>query len=99
MAAEPPQEARCCAAQSCRVLDEDVEDRLQIERRGADYLEDFTRRRLLLERFGHLGVRRRERPVLLLEFCEQPHVLDGDHGLVGESLEQTNLSIGEWSGC
>src|SRR5262245_24561614 len=36
-----------------------------------------------------------ERPILFLRFREQPHVLDGDHGLVGEGLEQSDLAVGE----
>ena len=42
---------------------------------------NFTRRCLLLQRF--------------LEFLEQPHVLNGDHRLVGESFEQLDLRRGE----
>ena len=30
-----------------------------------------------------------------LEFLEQPHVLDGDHGLIGEGFEQLDLRRGE----
>ena len=28
------------------------------------------------------------------QLVEQPRVLDGDHGLVGESLDQLNLLVG-----
>src|SRR5215831_3962842 len=38
---------------------------------------------------------RRKRLVLLFELREQPHVLDGDDGLVGEGLEQRDLLVGE----
>ena len=31
-----------------------------------------------------------------LHLVEQAHVLDGDHRLVGKSLEQFNLLLGEW---
>ena len=38
-----------------------------------------------------------------VEFLKQPHVLDGDHSLVGEGFDQLDLplsegptSIGEW---
>ena len=48
------------------------------------------RRRLLLERLGQLAVPS-------LEFLEQSHVLDGDHGLVGEGLEQGDLPVREES--
>src|SRR5262249_5239104 len=30
-----------------------------------------------------------------LELPEQPHVLDGDHGLVGEGLQELNLLVGK----
>ena len=30
------------------------------------------------------------------EFFEQPHVLDGDHRLVGEGFKQGDLLVGEW---
>ena len=43
--------------------------------------KDFTRGSLLLQRF--------------LEFLEQPHVLDGDDGLIGEGFEQLDLRRGE----
>jgi len=31
----------------------------------------------------------------LLRLVEQPHILDGDHGLIGESLDQLDLLVGE----
>ena len=34
-------------------------------------------------------------PTTPVEFLEQPHVLDGDHGLVGEGFEQLDLRRGE----
>ena len=33
--------------------------------------------------------------VRCLNFVEQPHILDGDHGLVGEGLQQLNVMVGE----
>jgi hypothetical protein len=33
--------------------------------------------------------------VARLQLLEQPHVLDGDHGLVGEGLEQRDVLVGE----
>ena len=33
--------------------------------------------------------------VALAEFLEQPHVLDGDHRLVGEGFEKRDLFVGE----
>ena len=43
--------------------------------------QDFTRRRLLLQRLGQFAI-------AVLQFLEQPHVLDGDDRLVGEGFEQ-----------
>ena len=31
----------------------------------------------------------------LLHFIEQPHILDGDNGLIGESLEELDLFLAE----
>ena len=64
----------------CR-LGDCVEHRLHIRRRAADDLEDVGRGRLPLQR--------------LFCFVELPHVLDGNHGLVGEGLEQLDLRVAE----
>ena len=48
-------------------------------------------RRLLLQRFGQLAVAG-------LQLLEQPHVLDRDHRLVGEGLEQGDLLSGNGPG-
>ena len=58
-----------------------IQYRLNIRRRAGDDAQNFARRSLLLQRF--------------LEFLEQPHVLDGDHRLVGEGFEQLDLRRGE----
>ena len=54
-------------------------------------LEHLARRGLVLERFCELA-----RPRLLR--LEQPRVLDGDDGLVGEGLQQLDLDLREWVG-
>ena len=36
--------------------------------------------------------------VALLQFLEQPHVFDGDDGLIGEGLEKLDLLIRETDG-
>src|SRR5262249_11714982 len=54
---------------------------LQIEGRSADALEHVGGCGLLLERLPQL--------------IEQPRVLDGDDGLVGETLDQFDLLVGE----
>src|SRR5262249_52588831 len=64
----------------CR-LDQCIEHRFQIERRATDDLEHIGSRSLLLQRFAQL--------------VEQACVLDGDHGLSGEILQQLDLLVGE----
>ena len=53
--------------------------RLNIRRRAGNDPQDFTRGRLLLQRF--------------LQFLEQPDVLNGDDRLVGEGFEKGNLFV------
>ena len=68
-------------AQPNSVLSHCVEDGLQIERRAADHLQHVGGRCLLLKRLGEVACAR-------LHLVEQPHVLDRDHGLVGEGLHE-----------
>src|SRR5262245_21512585 len=70
-------------AYSRSALRDRIQHRLDVGRRTSDDTQYFTRRRLLLQR--------------LLEFLEQPHVLDGDHRLIGEGFENFDLRIREWS--
>jgi hypothetical protein len=56
--------------------------------RTADDLKHAGGRRLLLQRFAEIV-----RP--LLQLIEQPRVLDGYDGLVGERLQQGDLPLGE----
>ena len=65
-----------------------VEHGLNIRRRARDDTEDLARRRLLLQSLGEVGV-------LLLQLGEQARILDGDGGLVGEGLHQSDLTVGE----
>src|SRR5262249_49604889 len=67
--------------QSRRVLGHRIQHGLTIRRRAANDTEDLTRRGLLLQR--------------LLEFVEQPHILDGDNRLVCERLKKFDLRRGE----
>ena len=69
-------------------LDDGVEDRLHVRRRAADDAEHLGRRRLMLQRLAQFRV-------ALAEFLEQPHVLDGDHRLVGEGFEKRDLLFGK----
>ena len=56
-----------------------LEHRLRVGHRAADHAQHFGRRGLLLER--------------LLRLVEQAHVLDRDHRLVGEGLQQGDLLV------
>src|SRR4030081_1959618 len=54
-----------------------LQDRLQVKSRAADDLQDLAYGRLLLER--------------LLCLVEEPHIFDGDDGLIRERLEKLDL--------
>ena len=69
-------------------LDDGIEHRLHVRRRAADDAEHLGRRRLMLQRLAQFRV-------ALLQFFEQPDVLDSDDGLVGESFEKRNLFVGK----
>jgi hypothetical protein len=84
---EPVDSAVGSAAESPRAFRDGVEYRLHISRRVGDHLQDRARRRLPIQRLRHQGMSLREGTVFLLQLREQPHVLDGDDGLVGEGLE------------
>jgi len=60
--------------------DNGVKHRLRVVKRVADDTQNLGGRGLLLQRFGKLT------RALLLGF-KQPHVLDGDHRLIGEGLD------------
>src|SRR5262249_22100576 len=95
---EPIDDAEDAIAESSCAFSYGVENRLYVSRRLADHAQDLGRGRLLVQGFAHLGMGLRERRVLLLQLREQPHVLDGDDGLVGEGLEKCGLAFGERSG-
>ena len=61
-----------------------VEDRLDRCRRAADDIEHLAGGSLVLERFLEIARAR-------LHLVEKAHVLDRDHGLVGERLHQLDL--------
>ena len=66
-------------AELAGALDNGLEDRPDIGRRGCDHVEDVAAAGLISQRL-------REVARLGLHLVEQPHILDGDHGLVGEGL-------------
>ena len=71
-----------------RALDNGVEHRLHVRGRAADDAEHLGRCRLMLQGFAQFCV-------ALLEFFEQPDVLDGDHGLIGKGFKKRDLFIGK----
>ena len=71
-------------------FDQCIEHGLQIEGRAADHFEHVGCRRLLLQRFAQITG-------ALAQLDQQPHVFDGDDGLVGEVLHQRNLLVGKWT--
>ena len=73
-------------AEPRRALRDRIEHRLDIGRRAADDVEHLARRGLVFERFLQLALAR-------LLGLEQPRVLDGDDGLVGEGFEQFDLAV------
>ena len=64
------------------VAEDGVERRAQLVAHVGEEL------RLVLARLGELAA-------LVLDFVEQPHVLDRDHRLVGEGRDQLDLLVGE----
>jgi hypothetical protein len=77
-----------CAAQARRRINDALKYRLQMELRAANNTQNVARSGLVLERLAKLSS-----PSLHL--LEQPRVLDGNDGLVGEGLEQIDLLVGE----
>ncbi len=65
------------------LFDQRLKYRLQIESRATDNLEHISRGRMTLKRLAQL--------------VEQPRILDGDHGLSGEVLNQFDLLVREWT--
>jgi hypothetical protein len=63
---------------------DDVQDGLDLCRRAGDNAENFAGRGLLLKRLGKVAVS-------ILQFLEQPNVLDCYDSLGGEALEELNL--------
>ncbi len=74
-------------AQPRRAPHDRVEHGLGVGLRVRDGPQDLGGGGLLLERLGDLPMRLDQCVVLLLEFGEQAHVLDGDDRLVGEGPE------------
>src|SRR5215831_5871189 len=75
-------EARRVAEHHLGQPDDGIERRAQLVAHAGDEL------RLVLARLCQLAAR-------VLDFLEQPHVLDGDHGLIGKGGDQLDLLVRE----
>ena len=73
-------------------LNDGVKHRLHVGRRAADDAEHLGGRGLMLQGLAQFRV-------AFLQFFEQPHVLDGNDGLVCEGLQQSDLLLREWADC
>ena len=77
--ADQPQADTAALEQIAAVSHDGIEHRLSVGQLAADHAKNFSGCRLLLERF--------------FGFIEQPYVLDRDHSLFGEGLQELNLLI------
>ena len=75
------------AAQLNRVRNNSRQHGFKVERRAYD-LTDFAQR-------FQLSHRPKQLTGSLLQLLEQPHVLNGNHRLIGEGLEKRDLLVGE----
>ena len=75
-------------AKFCGTLRNGVEHRSDIGGRAADDAEQVAGRSLVVERLLQFALARLLR-------LKETRVLDGDDGLVGEGLEQVDVSVGE----
>src|SRR5262249_36557315 len=73
-----------------RALDNGIEDRLYVRRRAADDAKHLRCRCLMLQGLPQFCV-------ALLDLFEESHVFDGDHCLIGERFQESNLLFGEWT--
>ena len=88
IARDPGQHARVRPQQADGAGHDRVEHRLDIRLRAADDAQDVAGGGLRVQRRGQLAVAR-------LELGEEAHVLHGDHGLVGEGLQERDLRRSE----
>ncbi len=90
VALHKPHHAILRLADARRIRQHRVEHRLELTGRRANDTENLGHRRLLLQGFAELAAAR-------LHLLEQAHVLNRDDRLVGEGLEQLDLSSGKAS--
>ena len=88
LAIETEDRAEFARAQAERVAGNHLEHRLGVRGRARDDPEDLAGGGLLLEGLGEVAVPG-------LELLEEAHVLDGDHGLIRERLQEPDLLLGK----
>src|ERR1700680_3608029 len=89
------QGSRRGVAQISRPADDQVEHGLRIARRGRHRLEHVDRGGLMFDALAEFAVARGQFGGALLEFAEQPRVLQRDHRLVGECADKLYLPVGK----
>jgi hypothetical protein len=88
VAIEPEHGPEFCLTDARRVLQHCLEHRLQLAGRSTDDPQHLRGCCLLLQCFAQIvGA--------LAQLVEQPRIPNGDDGLVGEILDQLDLSVGE----
>jgi hypothetical protein len=80
------------------LLDDHLEHRRRVGGRAADGTEHRRQGRPAVKRLGDLAVALLKLGVAPLQFLEKARVLDRDHGLIGEALQQGDLLVGEGAG-
>src|SRR5262249_31574181 len=84
LAVKPQNETGVRATEPSSVFDESFKHRLEIECRAAYDFQNFAGRGLLFQCLGEVTVPD-------LQLFEQPHILDGNHCLIGKSFEEGDL--------
>jgi hypothetical protein len=84
-----PDDSIATATESRGAIGHRLENRSQIGRRRGDHSQNVAGGSLLIQG-------RPECSIPLFQFLEEASILEGDHGLIGEGLEQSDLVIGEW---
>src|SRR5262249_40788658 len=90
IALDPSQSAPVSAEQPDAAAHYRVEHRLDISLRLTNDTQNVTGGGLLVQSGGKVTVAR-------LQLLEQANVLNGDHRLIGESIQQRDLSLGKWA--
>src|SRR5262245_49542136 len=88
MPVEPVDKAELGLAEPSRAFGDHVEDRLDVRERATDDAQHLRGRRLLLQRLGEFARAR-------LHLVEQAHVLNRNHRLVGEGVDQLYFLVTE----